>query len=479
MSVLNIDLDDNVGDGLAKINYNILSLSNDTCKIKSSQNKNSKFLNEFETFLNNLDQLLGDFDFDLLEKMDSTVSLLSSYWMNFEFSVIYPFNPIKGYVSSLTKQGDLGLKKSSDLKVQKTNLNSCLINKKLVKTTAEANDAISYNQILYVLRDDAGVFTSWDYLDSSKLLNISTDNQNNVFYNGRLIDVYYIPRYSAIISSDVNPTLNNFTVNFNTKAVTLQNKVLLNVKTSLSKNSLLNYVTEVQKSVTSTGISDITSYAPKVELLSKLIPATNTEYASIINKLNTVILQNNLTDNVFVNSLCTTFLDKNYPASKYIDDTVVTVIFLLYNQTGTTDLVYSNDNCTWFDYPTSSTIKRTTKTYRGNTLSLVSPGSNSEHNVIFNKTDSYIQKISHVKFVKKSMFVNKKTTKHYWQFESISNGSLYKPGSLEIKTGLPNALIYTKKAATLQEIQTFPTTFLTKKEDILTTKQGDTFLLGG
>ena len=44
MSVLNIDLDDNVGDGLAKINYNILSLSNDTCKIKSDQNKNSKFL---------------------------------------------------------------------------------------------------------------------------------------------------------------------------------------------------------------------------------------------------------------------------------------------------------------------------------------------------------------------------------------------------------------------------------------------------
>ena len=478
MSVLNIDLDDNVGDGLAKINYNILSLSNDTCKIKSDQNKNSKFLNEFETFLNNLDQFLGDFDFDLLEKMDSTVSLLSSYWMNFEFTVIYPFNPIKGYVSSLTKQGDLGLKKSSDLKVQKTNLNSCLIKKKLVKTNAEANEAISYNQILYVLRDDSGVFTSWDYLDSSKLLNISVDNKNNIFYNGRLIDVYHIPRYSAIISSDVNPTLNNFTVNFNTKAVTLEKKVLLTVKNSLSKNSLLNYVTDVKKTVTSTGISDITAYTPKVELLSKLIPATNTDYASIINKLNTVILNNNLKDNVFINSLCTSFLDKNYPASKYIDDTSVTVVFLLYNQVGT-DLIYSNETCYYYNYP--DMVKKLSKknTYRGSSVNLVSPSSNSTHDVVFNKTDSYIEKISHVKFVKKSMFINKKTTNHYWELESVSNGSLYKPGSLEIKTGLPVAPIYVKKAATLQEIQTFPTTFLTKKEDILTTKQGDTFLLGG
>lgn len=478
MSVLNIDLDDNVGDGLAKINYNILSLSNDTCKIKSNQNKNSKFLNEFETFLNNLDQLLGDFDFDLLEKMDSTVSLLSSYWTNFEFSVIYPFNPITGYVSSLTKQGDLGIKKSSDINVQKTNLNSCLINKKLVKTTSEANEAISYNQILYVLRDDNGQFTSWDFLDSSKLINISTDNQNNIFYNGRLIDVYYLPRYSAIISSDVNPSLNNFTINFNTKSVTLQNKVISYVKTSLSQNSLLNYVTDVSKSITSTGISDVTSYAPKVEVLSKLIPAQNTDYGSIIKKLNTVILENNLKDNVFVNSLCLTFLDKNYPASKYVDNTSVTVMFLLYNQVGF-DLAYCTDECTYFDYPASSRKLTKTNNYRGNNIDIISPGSNSEHNVVFNKTDSYIEKISHVKFVKKSMFISKTKTNHYWEFESISNGSLYKPGSLEIKTGLPTAPVYTKKPATLQEIQLFPTTFLTKKEDILTTKQGDTFLLAG
>lgn len=478
MSVLNIDLDDNVGDGLAKINYNILSLSNDTCKIKSNQSKNSKFLNEFETFLNNLDQFLGDFDFDLLEKMDSTVSLLSSYWTNFEFSVIYPFNPVTGYISSLTKQGDLGIKKSSDISVQKTNLNSCLINKKLVKTTSEANEAISYNQILYVLRDDNGQFTSWDFLDSSKLVNISTDNQNNIFYNGRLIDVYYLPRYSAIISSDVNPSLNNFTINFNTKSVTLQNKVISYVKTSLSQNSLLNYVTDVSKSITSTGISDVTSYAPKVEVLSKLIPAQNTDYASIIKKLNTVILQNNLKDNVFVNSLCLTFLDKNYPASKYVDNTTVTVMFLLYNQVGF-DLAYCTDECTYFDYPTSSRKLTKTNNYRGNNIDIISPGSNSEHIVVFSKTDSYIEKISHVKFVKKSMFISKTKTNHYWEFESISNGSLYKPGSLEIKTNLPTAPVYTKKPATLQEIQLFPTTFLTKKEDILTTKQGDTFLLAG
>ena len=56
------------------------------------------------------------------------------------------------------------------------------MNKKLVKNNSEANDAISYNQILYVLRDDNGKFTSWDFLDSTKLSDISTDNKNNVYY---------------------------------------------------------------------------------------------------------------------------------------------------------------------------------------------------------------------------------------------------------------------------------------------------------
>ncbi len=476
MSVLNLDLDDNVGDGLAKINYNILSLSNDTCNIKSNQSKNSVFLKQLEQTLDDLDSFLADFDYDLLEKMESTVSLLSSYWLNFEFNVIYPFNPVTGYISSLTKKGTTGIKSSNDINVQKTNLNSCLINKKLVKNTSEANEAITYNQIVYVLRDDNGTFQSWDYLDSSKLLNISTDNQNNVFYNKRLVDLYYLPRYSAIISDNIDPTLNNFTINFNTKAVTLNNNVISVIKTSLTKNSLLNYITDVINTVSSSGISDVTKYSPKIESLSKLIPIQNLTYSSIIKNLNTVILQNNLKDNVFVNSLCLTYLDKNYPASKYFDDTIVNVTFLLYNQVGF-DLAYSNDNCKHFNPPNMRNRITKDDTYRGYIVDITSPSSNSEHNVTFSRTDSYIEKISNVKFIKKSLYINKKQTKHYWEFVSISNGELYKPGSNLLKTNLPKAPVYVKSPATLQEIKTFPTPFLTKNEDTLTTKKGDTFLL--
>lgn len=478
MSILNLDLDDNVGDGLAKINYNILSLSNDTCNIKSNQSKNSVFLKQLEETLDDLDSFLPDFDYDLLEKMETTVSLLSSYWLNFEFNVIYPFNPVTGYVSSLTKKGSTGLKSSKDINVQKTNLNSCLINKKLVKNTSEANQAITYNQIIYVLRNDKGVFQSWDFLSSSVLPNISTDNQNNVYYNEKLVDVYYIPRYSAIISSDVNTTLNNFTINFNTKEVTINNNTLSVIKTSLSKNSLLTYTTDVTKTVSSNGISDVTKYSPKAESLSTLIPNENITYASILSKLNTVILENNLKDNVFVNSLCLTYLDKNYPASKYIDDTIVNVAFLLYNQVGF-DLIYSNDECKHFNPPNMRKKVTKNNTYRGNVVDITSPSSNSEHNVKFSKTDSYIEKISNVKFIKKTLYINKKQTKHYWEFLSISNGSLYKPGSMELKKYLSEAPIYVRKPATLQQIQTYPTPFLTKKEDTLTTKKGDTFLLAG
>ena len=476
MSVLNIDLDDNVGDGLAKINYNILSVSNDACAIKDKQNKNSKFLNEFESFLNELDQFLGDFDFDLLEKLDSSINLLKNYWEKFEFTVIYPFNPTTGFLSTLTKQGSTGIKQSNNISVQKTNLNSCLINKKLVKNTSEANEAITYNQIIYVIRDDAGDFISWDFLDISKLLKISTDNENNVYYNNRLVDLYYLPRFSAILSSDINATLNNFTINFNTKYVTLNNNVLSTNKNSLSKNVLLTYITEVTPNITITGISDVTKYSPKIEYLSKLIPSNNLNYSSIIKKLNTVILENNLTDNVFVNSVCITFLDKNYPSSNYIDNTIVNVVFLLYNQIGY-DLISATDTCTFHNLPEVTVKTNKTTPYRGSVIDITSPGINSSHDVTFMKTDSYIEKISQVKFIKKSLVVNKNTTKHYWQFEDISNGSLYKKGSMEIKTNLPKSPIYNKKEATLTEIQTFPPPFLTKTDDTLATKQGDTFFI--
>jgi hypothetical protein len=486
MNIIPLSLEDNVGDGLSKINYNFLNINLENCELQSKKIENEKFLDDFENLMIQLDDLIEDINYDFLEKMETTVILLSSYWNKFEFTVNYPFNSTNGFVSTLVSAGELGnLNSSTDEKTQKNIIADALILNKLYDNKTDAINALSNKEIIYVKRDNSGDFISWDLFDYSSLFSLSIDIAGNFYLNGNLVDIYIIPYYSIIAPKNVSISTKNLTTDFNNKSYSVSGKTFVSDKNNINNNNLLVYSVDTKKELSDTNeILNVTRYKPTVKKLSEIITFKSNEFKSKIKKINDSFLESYLS-NPKLNNLSLTFLNKNYNPKNYQDDTIVNVVFFLYNIIGY-DSISAKIVTDYWEQPELIKPLKDTKIIKSGELNLIAPSSNTTFNIEFTKKDTYIEKIVTVKYIKKTktMFVENPNSsipkikkENFWEFVNASIGKPYKKGDTTIKT-VDEAPKYTKTVPTVFEIKQFPTTILTDSGDTLTTKKGDTYLLG-
>jgi hypothetical protein len=486
MNIIPLSLEDNVGDGLSKINYNFLNINLENCELQSKKIENEKFLNDFENLMLELDNLIEDINYDFLEKMETTVILLSSYWNKFEFTVNYPFNSTNGFISTLVSAGELGnLNSSTDEKTQRNIIADALVLNNLYDKKADAINALSNKEIIYVKRDDSGNFVSWNLFDYSSLFSLSIDIAGNFYLNGNLVDIYRIPYYSIIAPKTVSIATKNLAIDFDDKSYSISGKIFVSDNNNINNNNLIIYSVDTKQELSETNqILDITRYSPSITKLSEIITFSSKEFKSKLKKINDSFLESYLS-NPKLNNLSLTFLNKNYNPENYQDDTIVNVVFFLYNMVGydTTSAKIITD---YWEQPELIKPLKDTKIIKSGELNLIAPSSNTTFNIEFTKKDTYIEKIVTVKYVKKTkiMFIENPNSsipkikkEYFWEFVNASIGKPYKKGDTTIKI-VDEAPKYIKTVPTPFEIKQFPTTILTDSGDSLTTKKGDTYLLG-
>jgi hypothetical protein len=341
------------------------------------------------------------------------------------------------------------------------------------------------DRLIYVKRNDSGNFISWDLFDYSSIFSLSVDIAGNFYLNGNLVDIYRIPYYSVIAPKSVSIATNNLSIDFNNKNYSISGKIFVSDKTNTTDNNLIIYSVDTKRELSETNeVLDVTRYSPSIKKLSEIIPFSSNEFKSKIQKINDTFLESYLS-NPKLNNLCLTFLNKNYKPSNYQDDTIVNVVFFLYNMVGydTTSAKIVTD---YWEQPELINPLKNTQIIKTGELNLIAPSSNTSFNIEFTKKDTYIEKIVTIKYVKKTkfLFINTpnssipKTKKEsYWEFVNASIGRPYKKGDTTIKN-VDEAPKYIKSIPTPFEIKQFPATILTDSGNILTTKKGDTYLLG-
>jgi hypothetical protein len=446
MNIIPINEEDNVGDGLAKINYNFVKLNQDTCELLESKQDNFSSLKKIEDLMLWLDDVISYTDYDKLQKLETTIQMLSSYWNKYEFTVQYPFNPSNGFTSSLVSAGEFGGLSSFNLSTTNQNDQENLIGEVLVKqgfyeTVNLSIKALKDFQLLYVYRDTNGVFVSWDFLDPSFIFNLSVDLSNNLYYNGTLIDIYKIPYYSAI-TTNKNFSLFEEEVfaTFSTKRISIKGTIQPVDKTSLD-NLLVVYddfqrieqeiLEDEEGEVIDSVDVNVTTFTPEIINLNSIIPQRNILYRDKISRVNESVLESP-ENNPRLNRLCLNFLDKNYPAKNYFDGTVVNVVFFLYNLIGYDTNATSLVRTDYYDQADVSTPKNKLELFNKKDLSLIAPSSNTTFTVFFSKKDSYIEKIVNVKYIKNTDIVQKTDTvtgkvttaeNHYWEWKKAILGA--------------------------------------------------------
>jgi hypothetical protein len=480
-----LELNDNVGDSLGKINYNFLNINASLCNLKTNYKGDVDKLKKLEKLMDRLDAVIGQMDYDDLQKMYTTVNLLSSYWDKTEFSVQYPFNSFNGYTSLLAGAGELGqMYGSTDAKTQEKLLSDALVESEFYKNSAEAIGAIYNKQIIYVIRNSDGQFQSWDYMNATNIFAFNIDDNNNFYYNGYLVDLYTIPFYSAIAPAGID-IYKKITVDFFDKSIFSDQPIKQN-KQSIEANALIIYSDIVEKELDPNKETlDVTKYKPNVQNLKNIIPAVNKVYASKLLKFNDTVLES-YTQNLKVHNLSLDFLNKNYKASKYLDGVVVNVVFFLYSAIGS-NLISANVQTKYWDALNLTEEKNKVETINKSAITKEAPTSNSTLITTFNKKSIYIQKIVLAKYVKKSRLIFKSKNingiikqvseiEHYWHFLKINIGNSFNPEVVNIKK-VPKALIYKESNATSQEVKQFPTPINTEDFNELTTTTGNTFLI--
>jgi hypothetical protein len=512
-NVLNLELDDNVGNGLAKINYNLLNINQDSCELNQYFIDNAKFLNSVENLMDNLDTLIPKINYDFLEKLEASVQVLSSYWDKLEFTVQYPFNPINGFISSIVNAGEFGSLTSFDNENQQKNLLAeTMVKIKFYNSKNEALDGINDRDVVFVTRNDNGVFTSWDYMTDDLIFGFSVDRENNFYYNTRLVDLYKLPYYSVITPKNVNLSLDATFVDFDDKILRQGGNALNPDKRSITNNSYINYSVLTNREVSETEEPlDVTKFTPIIRNLNEIIANNNPVYKAKIAKINDDTLESIL-QNPFLNTTCLKFLNKSYAPQKYLDGTIINVCLFLYNTLGLdtatatirTDYFAANNTTTRSSVSTAKLkrkknelgVSNDTVTVVGDVLNKIesiqeedvtrtAPSSNTTFDVAFRKTDVYVERITLVKYVKKSKleFVTNKlngkvTSKvtHYWEFVSANIGPKYSRNDNSVKR-VDTAPVYVRKTPTVSEILSFPTQIVTETGDIINNKQGNTFLI--
>lgn len=483
-NLLSLELDDNVGDGLAKINYNLLNINQECCTIDFFYKENTKFLDDLENLMDRIDVLLPDINYDFLEKLEANVQVLSSYWNNLEMTVQYPFNPINGYVSSIVAAGELGSLVSRTTQNEQIDLIAdTLVKQGVYSSSFEAKEGIDDLDMVIVFRDDNGNFTYWQYLYTSLVLNFTVDNQDNLYYNERLVDVYRLPYFSVIAPRNIDLSIQGTTVDFDDKVIYVGNNIIQANRETLN-NSFIQYTTITRRQLSQTEETlDVTTYIPTIRDLSEIIPVNNPTYKAKIKKFNDDVLESVL-QNPLLNTISLRFLNKSYAPNKYVDGNIINVVFFLYNTIG---LNTSKANIATSYYGLDVTTPRNTAKVRTfqNEITEVAPSSNTTFSVNFSKNDVYVDRIVIVKYKKVSkveFITNQNTGKitprtvHYWEFVNANIGPKYRKGNRS-KVNVDNAPVYVRRAPTVSEIKLFPTQILTKSGDILNDKKGNTFLI--
>jgi hypothetical protein len=106
---LPIDIQDCVGDSLGKHNYNTLVLDTTVCNLSSLLYSDiinvSNIFKGLSSIIVSYDSLIKKYNETKVNKItlaSSTVNLLSSFWDNYEFSVLYPLNALSLSNENLT-----------------------------------------------------------------------------------------------------------------------------------------------------------------------------------------------------------------------------------------------------------------------------------------------------------------------------------------------------------------------------------------
>lgn len=99
--ILNIDINDCVGDSLGKHNYNTLLLDTSVCNLSSilynQSNNLSTVMDKISSIIDSFKDLSSNYNISTVNDMSivaSTVKVLSSFWQNNEFSIQYPLNAV-------------------------------------------------------------------------------------------------------------------------------------------------------------------------------------------------------------------------------------------------------------------------------------------------------------------------------------------------------------------------------------------------
>lgn len=509
-NILELQLDDNVGNGLSKINYNLLNINQDYCNLNQFFKDNNGFLKKVEDLMDDLDVLMPKINYDYLEKLEATVQVLSSYWDKLELTVQYPFNPVNGFISSIINAGEFGALTSYTNTNEQTNLLAdAMVREKLFANRSDAKDGINDKDVVFVRRDNEGTFTRWDYLDESLIFNFSVDREDNFYYNGRLVDLYKLPYYSVIAPKNTNLSLKGTTVDFDDKIIRQNDKAVNPDKTSITKNSYISY-SVITKRVTSETDQplDVTKFTPTIKSLNEIIQNNNPVYKAKVKKINDDTLESSI-QNPFLNTSCLRFLNKSYSPQKYMDGTIINVVLFLYNTIGL-DTATATIETNYFAPNRVKSIKKTdvTKIRRKKTtevnatvvqgralskdetlseeqITRNAPSSNTTFNVNFKKSDVYVDRIVLVKYRKNSRVefntnkVTKKVTSkvvHFWEFVNANLGPKYSKNNESVKT-VDNAPIYVRQTPTKSELLSFPTQVTTLNGDILGDTAGNTFLI--
>jgi hypothetical protein len=493
MNILPIYSEDNVGDSLAKINYNFLLLNSENCSIQENKKQTDVFLNNLEKLMDDLDEFLPKVNYDYLEQLESTVFLLSSYWNKFEFTVQYPFNPTNGYTTALVGAGELGNLESSDNRNTQINiLAKALVTKNLYSNIDDAKSALNNKDIVYVKRNSNGDYLSWDYLDNLNLFNFSVDIESNFYFDDVLVDVYAFPHFSVIVPSSLNLAQEELSVDFDEKIVTLKGiKQNPNKKVNgLIESNLVIYSLSSQEELDELGdIIDVTRFEPSSKRLNQYISFTNNVFKQNFKKTQDTFLESSLS-NPKLNQICLDYLNQNYSPSKFLDNTIVNIIFFLYNTNGYNQYA-ANVITNYFGDERLSNPERKIDYFKSvnNSLDLKAPSSNTQFNITFSKQNILIEKMVVVKYVKKTrlLFIpvaNSDTPKikqdPYWEFISANLGSPYKKGVVEFIENLDEAPKYIGSSVTTSipnVVGKIPTEFRTIDNSILETKAKDTFEL--
>jgi hypothetical protein len=458
-----INNDDNVGDSIGKYNFNFLSLETALCNLeqdyyKKRDNYTAKF-KRLEQLTDKLDSVLPFLNYNDLQKMSTTVTVLSSYWNEMELSVLYPIN-LDGASSALTVDSlnlnIVVLQEALTVQDQERILAEALVSRKLFKTVNDAIEGMYASVLLYVKRniDKQGEFVSWGIINGSNFTNLKIDFNNNFYYEAEAVDIYKIPYFSVIVPTNytnqvaeganvLEPNFENKTANVVSaqtgKRVNLApsnnsisgNTVLLygttdKIPTRTQRNNAELYELFLIEAFGSTNFLSIQNSSGRS--LATYIPSTNPDLAKTFRNLEVVKENNQVIQTV------RKFLSKNYKPQNYRDGTTINVIFMLFNAFG--DNTANVNIMTYIPSAKFGAYKlEKNENIRGFTARKTAKNSNTDYRITFSKQDQYIKRIFIARFQKKSRQIpskvkvkgiikNSSSTLDFWEFLNIIKGNI-------------------------------------------------------